>query len=453
MHLIDIGLKAATGIWLASSILCHAAPPTEWTAANFLEWKSFTDIPPLVGPIAHLFNEYTGLRIQGVYRGFFYGNVAGGKSTGAAWDQEIRLTGTYDLGFLTKNLKGLTLTGGVRWREGQNPNSFVGATRSFQPSHIEGGKYFRLRPFYWTYVTPELLGVPNLLTISGGWQNPYDIFLQQPLSKLLTNYAIYTAKGLGANIPWTSSYVAWGGYTQINPTDWTYAQAGLYMAIPGSTLTRNHGMDFRGSQNPRDPNSLFVIAETGVTPKIGPSHQLPGKYVFGGYWYGARPDDPIGKDHRGRYGFYWQADQQLFRVPSDPRISQHASNRHPASQYHLSEKGLYFFSMFTYAPSYHNTLSFYFQAGLVYQGLIPILIADQLCLAYGYGTYSHRFADLSQSPNWARPTHQSILEIDYKIAMTKWLSFKCFYQLLMNPAADNTFKNANILGFAINASF
>jgi len=34
-----------------------------------------------------------------------------------------------------------------------------------------------------TYTTLELFGIKEFLTLSGDWQNPTDIFINQPLNK------------------------------------------------------------------------------------------------------------------------------------------------------------------------------------------------------------------------------------------------------------------------------
>jgi hypothetical protein len=129
--------------------------------------------------------------------------------------------------------------------------------------------------------------VKDFLTRSGGWVNPYDIFAQQPESKFFRNNAIISSKGISANgVGWSSGYAAWGGYMKIKPAKWYYAQAGLFLAIPNANNTANHGLDFQGAR-PANQNGLYFLAETGVTPQIGPS-QLPGKYVFGGYDWGSR---------------------------------------------------------------------------------------------------------------------------------------------------------------------
>jgi porin len=182
-------------------------------------------------------------------------------------------------------LEGLTGVAGVRYRDGLNVNNFVGASSIFNPSTYQSGKQWRLMPFFLTYTTPELFGVEDFLTLSGGWANPYDIFAQQRESKFFRNNAIISSKGISASdVGWSSGYVAWGGYMKIKPARWYYAQAGIFLAIPNANNTANHGLDFQGAR-PADRNGFYFISETGVTPQIG-RLELPGKYVFGGYYWG-----------------------------------------------------------------------------------------------------------------------------------------------------------------------
>ena len=161
--------------------------------------------------------------------------AAGGLDQRGAFDQSLHFDLKVDFAKLTRwsALEGLTAAVGVRYRDGLNVNNFVGASTTFNPSTYQSGKQWRLMPFYLTYTTPELFGVKEFLTLSGGWENPYDIFAQQAESKLFRNNAIVSSKGISANGEgWSSGYAAWGGYMKIKPVKWYYAQAGLFLAIP-----------------------------------------------------------------------------------------------------------------------------------------------------------------------------------------------------------------------------
>src|SRR5690606_23026587 len=124
----------------------------------------------------------------------------------------------------------------------------------------------------------------------------------------------------------------------------------------------------------------------------------PGKYAFGGYWWGVDRASYFGENYDGQWGFYWQADQMLFREPSlsvapDPLAKGPANGtsfKAPVNteKPSLSDQGLSVFNLVTFAPKYNNPFPFYFHSGLVYKGLLPTRGKDLTLLAIAYGAYS-----------------------------------------------------------------
>ncbi len=409
--------------------------------------------------------EEHGIVFSGSWKGTFYGIVDGGLQQRGAFDEEIRFGLKLDFEKLA-GITGLSAFGSVRWRDGQNPDAYVGASPAFNPSYMQVGKQWRFMPMYLTWESRNLLPVTDMITLSGGWQNPYDFFLQQPESKLFVNNAITQTKGITANgIPFNGSYAAWGGYAKIKPTSWSYLQGGLYAAVPEATNTTNHGLYFALAQ-PAYRNGLYALAEAGVTPKLG-SAQLPGKYAFGGYYWGLENRSFNGQPYDGKYGFYWQADQMIFREPSpqepaplgkgpsDGKSVAGKSFKEPVGDKpKLSEQGLYFFSMLNYAPSYDNSLPLYFQTGLVYKGLIPTRDFDQLGVAFGFGSYS--YDKILAERNVGNPIHQTmegVLEFDYRVQVTKFAYVQPFLQYLIRPNGTGLVENATILGLHMGVTF
>ena len=404
--------------------------------------------------------EDRGINITGKWIGTFYGVAAGGLDQRGAFDQSLHFDLKVDFARLTgwAGLEGLTGVAGVRYRDGLNVNNFVGASTTFNPSTYQSGKQWRLMPFYLTYTTPELFGVKQLLTLSGGWVNPYDIFAQQAESKLFRNNAIISSKGISANgVGWSSGYAAWGGYMKVKPLDWYYAQAGLFLAIPNANNTANHGLDFQGAR-PANLNGLYFMAETGLTPKIGPS-QLPGKYVFGGYYWGLENTSFSGEPFDGKFGFYWQADQMLWREPS-PKPT--AEDRQDAktlkapvvSKPKLNDQGLRWFSFFNFAPSYNNAMPFYFHTGLIYKGLIPGRDQDQTGVAFALGNYSYdKIVADYEAGRTVHQTYEGVLEFDYRIQVNKWAFVQPFLQYVIRPAGTGLVQNATVLGLHFGLEF
>lgn len=392
-----------------------------------------------------------GIDISGKWIGTFYGVAAGGLQRHGAFDESLHFDLKVDFARLTgwEVLEGLTGAAGVRYRDGTNVNNYVGASSTFNPSTYQSGKQWRLMPFYLTYTTPELFGVKKLLTLSGGWQDPYEIFAQQPDAKLFRNNAIISSKGISANgVGWSSSYAAWGGYLKIKPLDWYYAQAGLYLAIPEGTNTANHGLDLQGAL-PASRNGWFVLAETGVTPRLGAA-RLPGKYAMGGYYWGLENTSYYGAAREGRFGLYWQADQMVWREPSPSSGGEGKA----AVKAPLNEQGLSWFSFFNFAPPSNNALPFYFHTGLVYRGLIPTRDADLAGVAFALGNYSYDKIQADYRAGRAvQQTYESVVEFDYRIQVNKWAFVQPYLQYVIRPGGTGQVANATVLGLHFGVEF
>ncbi|OJV03186.1 MAG: hypothetical protein BGO12_20850 [Verrucomicrobia bacterium 61-8] len=410
--------------------------------------------------------EDHGLKLGGKWTGDFYGVVDSQRGSRGFFDQELKFTGELDFAklFNVDALEGLKGFGEVRWRDSRansNPNNFVQAQSNFQPSHFQSGTQWRMMTFGLEYSTPEILGMKEFLTLRGGWLQPQKEFIDQPLSKLFVNNSFESSKGIGANIPFSSSFSTWGGTLKLKPVSWYYAKAGLFMSYPNATASSNHGLAFEGFAEDPNQNGLLVMGETGFTPKIGAA-QLPGKYAFGGYYYEQENTSYFGQNYPGRYGFYWQMDQMLFREPSPEApallgkgpsdgksVADAKSFKSPVSteKPKLSNEGLNFFSLVTFAPKYNNVLPFYFQAGLVYTGLIPTRNDDLTMFAIGYGSYSfYNIQALQESGNVNQPNYSMVLEWDYRLQINKWAYVQPFAQYIVKPAGTGAIENATVLG-------
>ncbi|MFZ4482782.1 MAG: carbohydrate porin [Chthoniobacterales bacterium] len=370
-----------------------------------------------------------GVEFEGRWRGVYYGVLASENGQAEYFDQELAFCGSVDFRKLTHSavLEGLTGFIETRWRdpaEQDNPNESVLAEPMFNPSPYESGVGWRLVSFGLRYRAPAIAGRKDFLTLTGGWLRPVREFLTQPLSLNFLNTAIQSAKGLGGNIPFSSSFSTWGGTLEVKLLDWQYTKVGLFMSYPEATFGENHGLMMSGY--PSDParNSEFFIGETGVTPQIGPD-KLPGKYAFGGYFYG----DPNGKTGGSKYGFYWQADQMLCR-----------ENRPDAPS---PDEGLRAFSMLTFAPPYNNRWPLYAQAGLVYEGLSPTRNKDLAQIAVAAG----------REANVKNKTGTLVLEGGYRVQVNRWAFLQPYAQYLAQPDGGQAVGDAVLLGVFAGLNF
>lgn len=409
--------------------------------------------------------EDKGIVLGGSWKANYFGVVDGGRRQAGAFDEQILFTAKLDLEKML-GVPGLSLNGSAWWRDGRNVNTLVGASPAFNPSALQVGQGWRLLPVYAQWESRDLLPVKNMITLAGGWMNPYYFFIQQPASQLFVNNALFQTKGLvNSGIPWSGANDTWGGHIQVKPTEWSYAQAGLYMAIPGSLDKNNHGLYFEGAY-PQASNGLYFVGETGITPKLGPE-KLPGKYAFGGIYYGVENKSFNGQTYDGRYALYWQADQMIFREPSPEAVTSgkgpgDGKSMVPAKSFKEpvapgsakpSEQGLYVFSFLSFAPQYNNAMPFYFHTGLVYKGLIPTRDQDQLGLAFAYGNYSYDKVVASERTGKPAQTFEGVLELDYRAQLTKFSYVQPFLQYSIRPNGTGLVENATTLGVQMGVTF
>ncbi|MEI6492380.1 MAG: carbohydrate porin [Verrucomicrobiota bacterium] len=204
-----------------------------------------------------------GLTITGDAREIYYGQVTGGlpNQPKSNWLNQESLKFVYDFQPVF-GIKGLTIESNWRYRGGGNPQWAAGTPSNFNPTTYASGTGVRIMTQQIEYSTPD-----KMITINAGWENPYEQFLQQPLSKYFENNSITSSKGIGGTpgpgiavvnkassvsattgvptkgsvafyktspVPWSSSYASWGGTLKIKPTKETYVQSGLYLAISGT---------------------------------------------------------------------------------------------------------------------------------------------------------------------------------------------------------------------------
>lgn len=429
---------------------------SEWWSGKYAtgDWLDFRDVL-----------EDHGVRLGAEWKANILFNVSGGLQQRGGYDDEFKFRLTLDAAKLTgwEALQGLTFYTDLRYRGGAGINKFTGTSSQFAPSTFQGGRLWRFQNAYVTYTTPELFGVKELLTISGGWQNPSDVFIKQPENKFFINNTFTSNRGIGANgIGWGGSYSAWGGYLKIKPFDWFYLQSGLYLAIPDTGTPSNHGLYFAGAQPP-NRNGLYWLTETGVTSKIGAS-KLPGRYAAGFIYWGLENTSYFGETYDQKLLFYWQADQMLYREPqpSGPLVKRSHNKKSVADgkspfissgKRTLNEQGLYYFSLINFAPKFDNPLPFYFQTGLIYKGLIPTRDRDQAGIAFAYGNYSY-YKQLADQRN-GRPiqTYEAVLEFDYRFQVNKWAYIQPVSQYIIRPNSTGLVNNDWILGFQLGVTF
>ena len=410
-----------------------------------------------------------GLSFTGNYQGAFFGVVDSQKGTRGFWTDQIQFGSELNVGKVINNdnFNGILLFSNFRYRDSQNdanPNNFVDAVPMFNPTNWQSGVQFRVLSLGAQISSQNFLPITDMIVLRGGWLQPQREFVDQPLSKLFLNTAVNSAKGIGGNIPFSSSFSTWGGTLSVKLHESIYIKNGIFMSYPQATASDNHGLAFQGYAPAPNQNGLFYMGETGYTPKVG-EYKLPGKYAFGGYFYGTPADKTKswnGTNDAGRYGFYFQADQMLYREPTQDSESalypaadgksvvSGKSFKSPVEPSHpkLSPQGLSTFNLLTFAPGFAqaNVFPFYFQSGLVYTGLIPQRNEDLTMISLGYGAYQGDVYNPSKS-------YTAVIEGDYRYQINGWSYVQPFCQYFIRPQGTQTVQNSTILGFLVGLVF
>ena len=213
-----------------------------------------------------------GFSIKGDMKEAYFGQVSGGLPNQplSNWCFDMKLKGTLELEKLLPSFSGWSISSYWRYRTGGNPRWAAGTPNFIAPSNMPNGAEL------WNLAQMIQYDSKNKsLMFNIGWENPYEQFLQQPLSKIFENQAISTSKGIGANagpgivvtnpaktssyayrtspVPWGNTFGAWGTTLRVKPRRDTYIQAGLYWA--------NSNM---GGPNPTQFGATSVYPYTSV---------------------------------------------------------------------------------------------------------------------------------------------------------------------------------------------
>jgi len=210
-----------------------------------------------------------------------------------------------------------------------------------------------------------------------------------------------------------------------NPIEWWYASIG---AADAQADARETG--FRTTWHKED--YFFGICETGITPHFHSAKGiLPGAYRIG-LWY-----DPQDKEYfsgssvkRDDMGFYLSFDQMIYRENTDSQDNQ----------------GLGLFTRYGWTESEVTPeITNFWSIGLQYQGLLPGRDEDTLGIGYAQGIFS----DQAEFPE----NQESAMEMYYNIEVTGWMNVTPSLQYLMDPAGDESARDAFLVGVRMQMAF
>ena len=159
----------------------------------------------------------------------------------------------------------------------------------------------------------------------------------------------------------------------------------------------------------------------------------------------------------GNAGFYIVLDQMLYREPGNLSSASLAKDARSAADGKVtksfksrvvpkkSDQGLGCFLRAGFAPPDRNFLSFYFDTGLTYKGLIPGRDSDTAGVGFAYGLLSNGARSSLRSQDVNPTDSEMVVELTYQAPITQWLVVQPDPQYFINPGANSDLTNALVI--------
>jgi len=216
-------------------------------------------------------------------------------------------------------------------------------------------------------------------------------------------YSFYPSTGLGIQAATKTS-------------ENTYILAAVYDGKPSDPITwrsRDYGLSAS--------DGAYFISEVGFKDnEISDSY---GKLALGAWHNTGHFTDINGYERTGNTGFYLLGERMI------------------APESEGSSQGLGVFGQVGQAAKDRNPNSWYFGAGLHYQGPIPDRDDDELLLAVNMATFSRNYRDAYPGTEYA----ERVVELSYRIAATPYLTLTPDIQYVNNPGGDPANNDAIIM--------
>jgi len=370
-----------------------------------------------ITPIASYTTQLMGNPSGGISRGFTY---SGTLQSSIFWDL-YKLIGIPGLGFHV----------GAAWSTGKNLSAdYIGNRFTVQSAYSAPGNGTNNLTLGEMYLQQQLFN--NALMIAAGRLAPGSTFATMPVFNNYFNAGINPAPGvLGINDPAFTLYppgVEWGAQAIYYITPAFQVAAGVFNTNQSSAGGGKGGLDFALQQGNR---GILTAVQVNYFFNHAPDDEgLPGQYSFGGF-YDSNRFTNLSKPNStksGTYSIYGMFQQMVYRDGG------------PGSQ-----KGLTVWGETALAPkSSVNPMPYFVGGGLSYQGAIPRRDDDIASAGVIYGTFSRYIP---------RTTAETVIEANYQVTLTNWLSITPDIQYVIRPSGSSAIGNALVLGTQLTISF
>jgi porin len=381
-----------------------------------------------------------GITFNAQYAAGVWANVTGGESTGTVYTGLMSLQGNVDLQKLV-GWQGASVSTRWYWLSGQDISAkHVG--NIFTVSSIAGFSTFRMNELWF-----QQKFLNDQISIRLGQLGADSEFNLSTYSAVFLNAAFSWSPYLYANIPNGGPGYPMGApgvQVALSLVNWLTYQGAAFQGDVFAQNVNQHG--FRWDLNPS--NGYFSIHELIFRTNQGAgANGLPGEFKIGG-WFDSAPDPSATGIQSSNYGFYFIADQMVYRVRESVSASDMSNNGKQAASASPTDKGLGIFTHIDFDPQDSSLINFYIDGGLNYKGLIPTRDNDILGIAVAYG-HLNKLQDNNESSN---PGYEIVVEATYQIELNRWLSLQPDLQYVIHPSGSDI-ANALVLGARATVSF
>ena len=326
---------------------------------------------------------------------------------------------------------GLSFNIGAAWSTGKNLSAdYIGNNFWVQSAYTAPGNGSNNVTLGQIYLQQQLFD--NSLILAGGRLAPATTFATMPVLNNYINQGINPIPGsLWTNDDTFTSYppgVEWGAQAIYNLSPAFQVAAGVFNTNQSSALGGKGGVNFALQQGNR--GVLSVVQVSYFLNHAPDDKGLPGQYSFGGFYNSnrfANLNNP-NSTKSGLYSIYGMFQQMVYRDGGAG-----------------SQKGLTVWGEAAVAPrSIVSFMPYFIGGGLSYQGAIPRRDNDITSVGVIYGTFS-RYVP--------RTTAETVIEANYQVTLTNWLSITPDLQYVIKPNGSSAIKNALVLGAQVQIVF
>ena len=371
-----------------------------------------------------------GIKPTASYTSELMGNPGGGQSRGFTYAGTVQVSIFWDFAKLL-HLAGLSFNIGGAWSTGKNLSAdYIGNNFWVQSAYTAPGNGSNNLTLGQIYLQQQLFD--NSLILAGGRLAPATTFATMPVLNNYINQGINPIPGsLWTNDDTFTSYppgVEWGAQAIYNLSPAFQVAAGVFNTNQSSALGGKGGLNFALQQGNR--GVLSVVQVSYFLNHAPDDKGLPGQYSFGGFYNGnrfANLNNP-NSTKSGLYSIYGMFQQMVYRDGGAG-----------------SQKGLTVWGEAAVAPrSIVSFMPYFIGGGLSYQGALPRRDNDITSVGVIYGSFSRYIP---------RTTAETVIEANYQVTLSNWLSITPDLQYVIKPNGSSAIKNALVLGAQVQIVF